>query len=264
MTSSNSSSIPLIVWQTWKTKDFPTESIARENAIMKQKNPEYDFRLCTNADCEEFMRTSVPPRVSKAYFSVDPINFGAARADLWRYCVLYVYGGIYLDLDSSIVTPLRLWIQPNDTHILTYENNKFPHDSTTSHLRSLLGTETDTFKPVNVLKNNHLVQWCLISSPRHPFLAEAIAHVTTNILRWSDTLTLSIPPDVRTVNLTGPTAWTISVRRVLSKGQEPPVQYRVLGTDFDGHCTFKIDGCEEKDDGVSYHTAINKRFLRKS
>ena len=30
------------------------------------------------------------------------LGAGAAKADLWRYCVLYQCGGVYLDLDASI------------------------------------------------------------------------------------------------------------------------------------------------------------------
>lgn len=30
-----------------------------------------------------------------AYRSINPA-FGAMKADFWRYCVLYMYGGVYL------------------------------------------------------------------------------------------------------------------------------------------------------------------------
>ena len=34
------------------------------------------------------------------------LRAGAAKADLWRYCALYVHGGVYLDLDACICGPL--------------------------------------------------------------------------------------------------------------------------------------------------------------
>lgn len=40
-----------------------------------------------------------------AYNTINPL-VGAARADIWRYCVLYIFGGLYLDDDSDIKTSL--------------------------------------------------------------------------------------------------------------------------------------------------------------
>ena len=40
-----------------------------------------------------------------AYNAINPL-VGAARADIWRYCVLYTFGGLYLDDDSDIKVPL--------------------------------------------------------------------------------------------------------------------------------------------------------------
>ena len=32
---------------------------------------------------------------------------GAHKADLWRYCVLYHYGGVYLDVKTELIKPLN-------------------------------------------------------------------------------------------------------------------------------------------------------------
>ena len=32
---------------------------------------------------------------------------GAHKADLWRYCVLYHYGGVYLDIKTELIKPLN-------------------------------------------------------------------------------------------------------------------------------------------------------------
>lgn len=36
-----------------------------------------------------------------------PIN--AIYADMWRYIVLYKYGGIYLDIDMEFLKPIQEW-----------------------------------------------------------------------------------------------------------------------------------------------------------
>lgn len=43
--------------------------------------------------------------INWAYNVINPL-IGAARADIWRYCVLYLHGGLYLDDDSDIKVPL--------------------------------------------------------------------------------------------------------------------------------------------------------------
>ena len=45
-----------------------------------------------------------------------------------RYCVLYTYGGSYIDDDSDMRTPMDKIIEPLDTLIVSYENNAFNAD----------------------------------------------------------------------------------------------------------------------------------------
>ena len=35
------------------------------------------------------------------------LKIGAHKADLWRYCVLYHYGGVYLDIKTELIKPLN-------------------------------------------------------------------------------------------------------------------------------------------------------------
>ena len=51
--------------------------------------------LFCDADCREFIKNEYPPDVLMAYDRLIPTAF---KADLWRYCVLYKYGGVYLDV----------------------------------------------------------------------------------------------------------------------------------------------------------------------
>ena len=47
---------------------------------------------------------------------------------MWRYCVLYTHGGLYLDLDSDIVTPLDEWLDADvDSAVVGFTRHRFPH-----------------------------------------------------------------------------------------------------------------------------------------
>jgi mannosyltransferase OCH1-like enzyme len=34
---------------------------------------------------------------------------GVMRADFWRYAILYIYGGIYMDIDTSPLLTVDKW-----------------------------------------------------------------------------------------------------------------------------------------------------------
>ena len=64
------------------------------------------MNVCDNKCKDTFMnRTFADTSILWAYNAINPL-VGAARADIWRYCVLYLNGGLYLDDDSDIKVPL--------------------------------------------------------------------------------------------------------------------------------------------------------------
>jgi mannosyltransferase OCH1-like enzyme len=82
---------------------------------------------------------------------------GTLRADLWRYLVLWVYGGVYGDIDSSPA--------------------KFDRST-------LEGTDDAFF----VVEQYHLLsQWFMAASPRHPLMYYAIQQCLSNLLAVPDT-----------------------------------------------------------------------------
>ena len=70
-----------------------------------------------------FANTSLHWAYSKIHMA-----YAASKADIWRYAVLYTYGGMYIDDDSDMKTPLdevhdgSIWMpinQPNSTDNVT-------------------------------------------------------------------------------------------------------------------------------------------------
>jgi hypothetical protein len=39
------------------------------------------------------------------------LPFGVMKADVWRVAVLYVYGGVYVDIDCECIVPIQEWIE---------------------------------------------------------------------------------------------------------------------------------------------------------
>jgi mannosyltransferase OCH1-like enzyme len=96
--------IPLNIFQTWKTKDLKPGMLDAVNMI-KDTNPDFTHYLYDNDDCRAFIEKYFDKDVLTAFDCLIP---GAYKADLWRYCVLYIYGGIYLDIKFIPVNGFKL------------------------------------------------------------------------------------------------------------------------------------------------------------
>lgn len=61
---------------------------------LKINNPEFNYFYFDVNDCEKFIYNNYPIAVYNTYKSLIPIEY---KIDLWKYCILYKYGGIYID-----------------------------------------------------------------------------------------------------------------------------------------------------------------------
>jgi hypothetical protein len=72
----------------------------RSNLLLNRVGVDCIHYLFCDDDCREFIRKEYPPDVLMAYDRLIPTAF---KADLWRYCVLYLYGGVYLDIKLGFI-----------------------------------------------------------------------------------------------------------------------------------------------------------------
>ena len=97
MTPSAEGEAEVDIWSELDSAGLPPKMLAcvRENLIMNRVGVDCIHYLFNDADCREFIAREYPPDVLMAYDLLIPTAF---KADLWRYCVLYKYGGVYLDV----------------------------------------------------------------------------------------------------------------------------------------------------------------------
>ena len=90
--------IPKKIFQTWEVKENEmTKEMQKIVNTWKQFNPDYEYHFYDKNDRELFIKNNFSKQIYEAYCRIIP---GAYKADLWRYCVLYKYGGVYIDLDT--------------------------------------------------------------------------------------------------------------------------------------------------------------------
>ena len=97
--------IPLHIYQTWHTKDLLPPKMRKCVEKLKTDNPEFEHHLYDNKECHHFIKTNFDKRVLNAFNKLKP---GAFKADLWRYCILYKKGGIYLDIKYQCEPKFKL------------------------------------------------------------------------------------------------------------------------------------------------------------
>ena len=95
------SAIPRILHQTYKSRaDVP----AKVDANIAAFAPEYERRFYDDTDIAAFLAQHFTPEVGAAFRT---LKSGAHKADLFRYCVLYIEGGVYMDIKTQLVRSLQ-------------------------------------------------------------------------------------------------------------------------------------------------------------
>jgi mannosyltransferase OCH1-like enzyme len=136
--------IPLKLFTCWHTKQLPP--LMRENYknIIKA-NPKFEHYLFDETDCFFFIMKHFSPDVLNAYKKLIPSSY---KSDLWRYCILYINGGIYMDIKFQCVNGFKF--------IALTENEYFVRD------RDIDGTARLTLNGlISVKPNNKILLKCI-------------------------------------------------------------------------------------------------------
>jgi hypothetical protein len=105
--------IPPQIFQTWRDENRTPEMLAAQKTFQEQQG--YIYRCFTDAQCYSFLETEYGEKYKKAYALLAP---GAYRADFWRYCMLYKFGGVYADAKTTLFRPLDEILRPQDELVL--------------------------------------------------------------------------------------------------------------------------------------------------
>jgi mannosyltransferase OCH1-like enzyme len=86
--------IPLHIYQVWHSFNEIPPSVTKSIQLIKDQNPEFEHHFYDEQMCRDFIKENFSSKILDGYDKVVPY---ALKADLWRYCILYKKGGIYLD-----------------------------------------------------------------------------------------------------------------------------------------------------------------------
>lgn len=238
----------------WKTDAFDFGRTAVRTTRIP--NSDWEERVFNDEAMLEFMRQHFPPYLATAYERLHDGN-GPARADIWRYAVLYKYGGVYVDSDSGFEGPMK-----------NFENNAWANNATMrlfnehlvldpTHIKGHIPTLFETLQGrwfVNpfawqvqravggpyskpklppALPANSLGNRFMIVEREHPVLLQTLFNVATVLNDWDDERTRVALPfwarlryfddtymasvHARIVHITGPNMLTVTAWETLNK-----------------------------------------------
>lgn len=198
--------IPRKIFQLTADKNNINESFKENINYIKKMNPGWKYTLYDNDDIIEYIKKYFHPYVLETYNSINS-KYGAARADFFRYLLMYREGGVYLDLKSASIIPFDFIIKPDDEYLLAHWH--------ITPSAGILGNSLGEFQ-----------QWHIICRPKHPFLDAVIRKVIQNVYEYDIQLHGVGKPGV--VEVTGPIAYTKAIMSILDKHK-----YRLFETNFD-------------------------------
>lgn len=179
--------IPSTVYQTWTENAFG-RSHRRSLQQLRHRNPEFSFVLYDDAIIEDYMRQSYADHPIFKIFS--GAELGPMRTDIWRYCILYERGGIYLDISKSIGLALSRLITPGTSAVISWEG------------KTSAFNPSETARAVLQHPDKVMLNWALMTSPRHPLLKRVIDGIVDKYPRYKGQIFAK--PKQAILDFTGP------------------------------------------------------------
>jgi mannosyltransferase OCH1-like enzyme len=107
--------IPYIIHEYWHSRRMPP-GMAKVIHDIHENNPEYDLYVYSETEARQFLVDHFDRDVVDSYDVFKPCAY---RSDLFRYCVLYVKGGIWIDTKMEFTVPLRQIAQKGEMYLRT-------------------------------------------------------------------------------------------------------------------------------------------------
>jgi mannosyltransferase OCH1-like enzyme len=215
--------IPPICYQTWETNQFG-RTHAGEIEKFRNLNPGVSWVLFDASKLDEYMRINW--KEHSIYDIYARSKFGAMRADIFRYCILFERGGYYFDISKGCNTPLQHLHSSNSEALITFEKNYRIElfDS---------GSNYGLLYPKNLV-----AQWGFGFVKEHPFLRGVINRIVETSTEYEGRRFKD--PKAAIWELTGPQAFTSAIQCSATSKLFGLVEQ--AGIDFNGQGVFNLPG----------------------
>lgn len=211
---------------------------------LRERNPELHCELWDAERRDSYMQTHWGEHpIGQLYRKA---QFGAMRADLFRYCVIHDRGGFYLDINKLLIQPLRSFLKPNSEGLISFEQ-------TWCQLPPPPAAAGRLAHP-----DRYVLQWCFGFRAGHPLLTLLLEAIVALAPGFDDRVFRDPGEAIR--SFTGPGVFTATVRRYLEQQEDPHLVQ--AGIDFDGSLRYPAGRDLMYLISPHYKTAKNRAILR--
>jgi hypothetical protein len=180
--------IPKRIFQTFEHKSF--EPLFQKFVDdWKIYNNDFEYFLFDEQDRQKFIKNNFSSNVYDAYTRIMPPAF---KCDLWRYCILYKYGGFYVDIDTVCLSSLDNFINADIEFVTPIDLN------------------------IGDLEYHNLSNGFIGTIPKHPILANCINRILNMVKEKY------MPPE-NIMNFAGPGCLGMSTNEYFNRPTKSPM-----------------------------------------
>ena len=205
---------PRRIWQIWRFNPYAFEQ--RDLLVARtwpEVNPSYRYEVLTDQNDLYYIESHFGPGglnrpdIVHTYRS---LTTKIIKADLLRYLIAYVEGGIYADIDVEALRPISRFI---------------PSRFDEKDIDLVIGIEIDQpdFKDHPILgpKSMSFCQWTFMSKPKHPVMLHLIDKIVAWVHEMARQQNVAIP-DIQldfdaVLSGTGPSAFTKAILKYINQ-----------------------------------------------
>ena len=165
-------SIPKRIFQTHKSVQYIRSKPQLQNAINSWRRhvPEFGYHFYTNEMCDVFMKTDMVELFGESiYEAYNKLPMAVMKADLWRYCVIYKFGGIYADADTICKCNPNIFTMYDTMLVCAPENSTnlcqwcFAAPANSPILKSVIELSIERILEMHEIKGEHVIH--LLTGP---------------------------------------------------------------------------------------------------
>jgi len=153
--------IPKNIYQTHKSISYINAKPKLLTALKSwiKHSEEFNYFFYSNKMCDDFIKNNFDEKVYKAY---SRLPLAVMKADLWRYCIIYKYGGIYADADTICKINPNIFI--NDSLLTVAPENEvhfcqwtFSAPANSPILKTIIDLSVERILNMDEIKGEHIV-----------------------------------------------------------------------------------------------------------
>lgn len=154
--------IPKNIFQTQRSQEYVNKNSRLKRAQESwKKHTDFKYHFYNDEEMDMFIKSHFDKRVNDAY---NRCPMKVMKADMWRYCVIYTYGGIYADADAIcaasnptafIKDNAELVIAPeNDVHLCQWT---FAAPANSPILKAIIDLSVERILEIPEIRGEHII-----------------------------------------------------------------------------------------------------------